>query len=83
MKEHDSEAGPLEWNRAVWAEKKQNMRQGKASASAKGHMGVRMAPNPNLCPPCRWMGSRFWPLCSDTGWHVEPHAPTSLWPPTF
>uniref|UniRef100_A0A140TA06 MutS homolog 5 n=1 Tax=Homo sapiens TaxID=9606 RepID=A0A140TA06_HUMAN len=33
--------------------------------------------------PTRWMGSRFWPLCSDTGWHVDPHAPTSLWPPTF
>lgn len=44
--------------------------------------GTPVAPYP---PPalCRWMGSRFWPLSYDTGWHLDPCALTSLWPPTF
>lgn len=47
-----------------------------------GHMGTNgSASSPR--PLHRWMGSHFWPLCSDTGWHWDPCVPTSLWPPTF
>lgn len=52
-------------------------KMGKAKADAGGPTG-----HPwfyTLTHPLhRWMALHFWLLSSDTGWHLDPHAPTSL-----